>query len=49
MVLISGPELIDDFRKAPDDVLSTEPALEVRTVIIQIGELILTRISSLFN
>jgi len=31
MVLVSGSELIDDVRKAPDDVLSMlEPTIEVR-------------------
>ena len=31
MVLVSGSELIDDIRKAPDEVLSIlEPAIEVR-------------------
>ena len=31
MVLVVGPELIDDIRKAPDDVLSMiEPVIEVR-------------------
>jgi len=30
MVLVSGPELIDDVRRAPDDVLSrTEPRCDV--------------------
>jgi hypothetical protein len=31
MVLAAGSELIEDVRKAPDDVLSTaEPTIEVR-------------------
>jgi hypothetical protein len=31
MVLVVGPELLDDLRKAPDDVLSiVEPTIEVR-------------------
>jgi hypothetical protein len=30
MVLVTGSELIDDVRKAPDDVLSNAPASEVR-------------------
>jgi len=33
LVLVSGPELIEDVRKAPDNVLSAiEPISEVRTI-----------------
>ena len=43
MVLVCGSELIDDIRKAPDDVLSgREARSEVRSM--QNGELILMRI-----
>jgi hypothetical protein len=31
MVLVAGPDLIEDVRRAPDDVLSMlEPVIEVR-------------------
>ena len=40
MVLVAGSELIDDVRKAPDDVLSHKAASEVRPRTN--GELILT-------
>jgi hypothetical protein len=32
MVLAAGPDLIEDVRKAPENVLSTEPMTEVRIV-----------------
>jgi hypothetical protein len=43
MVLAAGPELIEDVRKAPDDVLSLiEPTIEVR--LREKGVLMLTKI-----
>ena len=43
-MLAAGPELIDDIRKAPDDVLSgTVPANEVCSVRMQHRALILTK------
>jgi hypothetical protein len=43
MVLVAGSELIDDVRRAPDDVLSMlEPVVEVR--LRAKGELTLIRI-----
>jgi len=44
MVLACGSELIDDIRKAPNNVLTRRDALNgVRSV--QKGELILTRVT----
>ncbi len=44
MVLAAGPELIDDIRRAPDDVLSeTAPFNEVCAVRMQHRTLILTK------
>ena len=42
MVLATGYELIDDVRRAPDDVLSREPINEVYSVSAQNGAFILT-------
>ena len=43
MVLATGYELIDDIRKAPDDILSRiEPINEVYSVSVQNGAFILT-------
>ena len=47
MVLVAGSELIDDVRKAPDDVLSNSPAHEVRQPATV--ELILIRIIQLLQ
>ena|SRR5882672_8048987 len=48
MVLAAGPELIEDIRRAPDDVLSIyEPTVEVG-IVCDTYESHLTRISS-FN
>ncbi len=44
MVLAAGPEMIDDIRRAPDDVLSkTVTVNEVRLYRIQHRALILTK------
>jgi len=44
MVLVAGPELIGDIRRAPDDVLSeTFPANEVCSVRMQHRALILIK------
>ena len=46
-MLVSGSELIDDVRKAPDDILSNKPAGEVRPRANE--ELILTWIIQLLQ
>ena len=50
MVLVAGPELIEDVRKAPENVLSRlEPIIDVSSMHWQNGELMLTRITSVHS